>query len=148
MNQTKWKWIPWISGNISCTCCPSGVYHTCGNPKQVLFRSHWPIYLILLILHEIPEFSCVSQGKITNLNNNTTYNTITKGTCQSNNLILFRVQLVPHKVCNSNQKQNHWQDSKVTYLTSNTITKPQWLDISIATMIIPIPVWLSIYLST
>ena len=26
-------------------------------------------------------------GKITNLNNNTTYNTITKGTCQSNNLI-------------------------------------------------------------
>ena len=26
-------------------------------------------------------------GKITNLNNNTAYNTITKGTCQSNNLI-------------------------------------------------------------
>ena len=26
-------------------------------------------------------------GRITNLNNNTTYNTITKGTCQSNNLI-------------------------------------------------------------
>ena len=26
-------------------------------------------------------------GKITNLNNNTTYNTITKGTCQSNNLV-------------------------------------------------------------
>ena len=26
-------------------------------------------------------------GRITNLNNNTTYNTITRGTCQSNNLI-------------------------------------------------------------
>ena len=36
-------------------------------------------------------------GKVTNLNNNTTYNTITKGTHQSNNLIiLFGVQIVPH----------------------------------------------------
>ena len=43
-------------------------------------------------------------GKIKNLNNNTTYNIITKGTCQSNNLMLFGMQLVPYKICRSNQK--------------------------------------------
>ena len=87
-------------------------------------------------------------GKITNLNNSTTYNTITKGTCQSNNLILFGVQLVPHKVCRSNQKTESMIDSKVIYLTSNTITKPQWLDIFTVTLIRPIPVWSYTFSST
>ena len=44
-------------------------------------------------------------GRIKNLNNNKAYNTITKGTCQSNNLIyLLEMQLVPNQICRKNKK--------------------------------------------
>ena len=81
----------------------------------------------------------ISQSrKITNINNNTTYNTITKGTCQSNNLIYC----LEYNWCQikyvSQTKTESLIDSKVTYLTSNTITKLQWLDIFIVTIIRPI----------
>ena len=48
-------------------------------------------------------------GKITNLNNNTTYNTITKGTCQSNSLIYCLEWNWCHiKYVGQTKNQNHW----------------------------------------
>ena len=79
-------------------------------------------------------------GKITNLNNSTTNNTITKGTCQSNNLIYCLECNWCHIKYVGQTKTESLIDSKVIYLTSNTITKPQWLDIFTVTMIRPIPV--------
>ena len=49
-------------------------------------------------------------GKIINLNNNTTYNTITKGTCQSNNLIYcLECKRCHIKYVGQKKEQNHWQ---------------------------------------
>ena len=44
-------------------------------------------------------------GKITNLNNNTTYNTITKGTCQSNNLTYCLECKFPNCLCSISTRQ-------------------------------------------
>ena len=61
--------------------------------KDMLVRAKIPQPMSITHKGCIRPKSCkyctrISQsGKITNLNNNTTYNTITKGTCQSNNLI-------------------------------------------------------------
>ena len=74
-------------------------------------------------------------GKIKNLHNNKPYNTMTKGTCQSNNLIYC----LECNWCHTKyvgQTKNRITDSKVTYLTLNTITMPQWQDTLKTTMII------------
>ena len=87
-------------------------------------------------------------GKITNLNNNTTYNTVTKGTCQSNNLI-YCLECKWCHIKYVGQTKNRIIDRFQGHIFDiKHITKPLWLDIFIATMIIPIPVWLYIYLST
>ena len=47
-------------------------------------------------------------GKIKNLHNNKSYNTVAKGTCQSKKIdILPGMQLVPYQICRENKKQNH-----------------------------------------
>ena len=74
-------------------------------------------------------------GKITNLNNNTTYNTITEGTCQRNNLIYCLECKWCHIKYVGQTKIESLIDSKVIYLTSSKTIIPQWLDISIVTVI-------------
>ena len=74
-------------------------------------------------------------GKITNLNNNTTYNTITKGTCQSNNFIYCLECKWCHIKYVGQTKIESLIDSKVIYLTLNITIIPQWLDISRVTVI-------------
>ena len=45
-------------------------------------------------------------GKVKNLSSDKTYNTVTNGSCQSNHLILFEIQLVPDQICRTNLKEN------------------------------------------
>ena len=79
-------------------------------------------------------------GKITNLNNNTTYNTVTKGTCQSNNLV-YCLECNWCHIKYVDQTRNRIIDRFQGHIFDiKHITKPQWLDIFIVTMIIPIPV--------
>ena len=74
-------------------------------------------------------------GHIKNLQNNKTYNKLRDGTCQSNNLTycldatgaILNMQVKP--------KTKSLIDSKVIFLTSNTLTTPQWQDTFTATKI-------------
>ena len=78
--------------------------------------------------------------KFKNLNNNKSYNTITKGTCWSNNL-LYCLECNWCHIKYVGQKIESLIDSKITYFTLNTITTPQWQDTFTATVTTWILTW-------